>query len=297
MSSDAEQLKRLCARVRRLKLRARRAVNTRLSGAYASAFPGPGIEFAEFRPYRPGEEVRHIDWQVTSRRRQPYVRRYVAERELRVLLAVDVSLSMDAGGELSGRRRAEPAAAALALSAVANADRVGGLLFGQEVERVIPPARGERHALSLLRHLLSDRSHADRTDLRPVLRALLNLRRGVAFLLTDFCCRPPAWHSGVRRLLAACARRHELSALHLLPPALALDAGGPIMEGLEPESGGRVALQPRVRGGGEPLAEHLRLTRRALRQAGVSAAEVGPGDDYVAGLLQLLARRRLVACH
>jgi len=182
----------LYEQAKRLKVRVLRDVMTRFAGAYASAFRGSGLEFAEVRHYEPGDDVRRMDWQVTARRLEPYVRRYVEERELRVLIAVDASGSM--GSLAAGSARKETACkvvAALALSAAANGDRVGGLLFADRVAAVIPPRRGQRHALGVVRQAMSEQTAAV-TDLRPALSHIRNLRgHAVVFLVTDFLVEPP----------------------------------------------------------------------------------------------------------
>src|SRR5436189_2154696 len=140
--------------VKLLELRTRGPVNSLFAGEYRSVFKGQGMEFAEVREYQPGDEVRSIDWNVTARMQRPYVKRYIEERELTVMLAVDVS-----GSERYGTRRrfksevASELAAVLAMSAIRNNDRVGVLLFTDHVEHVVPPRKGRRHALRVIREL------------------------------------------------------------------------------------------------------------------------------------------------
>ena len=141
--------------IRRLQLRARRAVQTLLGGEYHSAFKGTGLSFEEVREYQPGDDVRSIDWNVTARMGTPFIKRYVEERELTVLLVVDVSGSQrfGTGGSRSGPSAAE-LAALIAFCAVSNNDRVGLLAFTDAVERFVPPNKGTRHVLRLLRDIL-----------------------------------------------------------------------------------------------------------------------------------------------
>src|SRR6266700_627850 len=142
--------------VRRLHLRARRLVQTLLGVEYHSAFKGVGLSFEEVREYQPGDDVRTIDWNVTARSGHPYIKRFVEERELTMILAVDVSASQRFGTQqLTKRAVAAELAALLALCAVSNNDRVGLIAFTDEIERFVPPSKGPRHVLRLLRDILA----------------------------------------------------------------------------------------------------------------------------------------------
>ncbi|KPK59981.1 MAG: hypothetical protein AMK73_08365 [Planctomycetes bacterium SM23_32] len=284
----------LYRRVKSLRLRVLRDVTSRLAGSYASAFRGPGVEFLEHRRYAAGDDVRHIDWLLTARRQEPYVRRYVEERELRVLLALDVSGSMgDAGRDGTRRQTACLVAAAVALSAAWKGDRVGGLLFGQRVQAALRAARGERHALSVVQRCLGEPPRGDRTDLRPVLKRLRNVRgHALVFLLSDFLTRPAVHAEDVRRLLAACACKHDLMAVWLREGNTA--AEGAVAEVADPESGVLTHLDLRGAAGRrtrEALADERRRTRRAFGQCGVPVIELRTGQDYVGELLRLFAGR------
>ncbi|MHC4480998.1 MAG: DUF58 domain-containing protein [Planctomycetota bacterium] len=284
-------------RVGRLKLRVLRAVRTHLSGAYASAFRGAGLEFAEFRRYEPGDDVRRIDWKVTARRGAPYVRRYVEERELRVVLALDVSRSMGSGAsERSRRWRASLAAAAFALSAASSGDRVGGVLFADRILAIVPPRRGQKHALALLRRGLQQAPAGPTTDLRPALRALRNLRaHAVVVLLSDFITRPPPWDAEVQGPLSACAARHDCLAVRLWDGEGALPAENTLLSVRDAESGRHAFLDARAGSRTRidaATARHRQLTRDALARCGVAAAELAPEEDLLAKLNQLLATRR-----
>ena len=185
----ATDVRDLIRRVRRIELATRRAVEDRLSGQYHSVFKGRGMEFAEVRPYAPGDDVRAIDWNVTARTGQLHVKRFVEERELTVMLLCDLSGSVDfgSGGRTKGEVAAE-IAALVAMSAVANGDRVGLLLFTDAVERFVPPRKGRRHALRLVSEILRFRPAGRRTDLGAALEFLRRAlrRRAVAFVLSDF---------------------------------------------------------------------------------------------------------------
>jgi uncharacterized protein (DUF58 family) len=175
--------------VRRVELRTNRLVNDTMVGAYLSHFKGRGMDFEELREYIPGDDVRDIDWNVTNRLGRPFVKRYREERELAAVLAVDVSGSSAFGsGNLSKREYAAEVAATLALSATRNGDKVALLLFTEDVELFIPPRKGRRHILRIVRELLAFEPKKRGTDI-PAALAFLNHalpRRSIVFLLTDF---------------------------------------------------------------------------------------------------------------
>src|SRR6201990_622106 len=175
--------------VKLLELRTRGLVNSLFAGEYRSVFKGQGMEFAEVREYQHGDEVRSIDCNVTARMRRPFVKRYIEERELTVMLAIDVS-----GSERFGTRRrfkselASELAAVLAMSAIRNNERVGTLLFTDRVEHVVPPRKGRRHALRLMRDILAFEPQGRRTDI-PAATEYLNKmlsHKAIIFLVSDF---------------------------------------------------------------------------------------------------------------
>src|SRR5512140_1839242 len=178
----------LLQRVRRIEITTRRAVEDTLAGQYHSVFKGRGMAFSEVRPYAPGDEVRSIDWNVTARTGALHVKRFVEERELSVMILCDLSASTDFGS--AARTKAGVAAeiaALLALSAVANGDRVGLVLFTDRVERFVPPRKGRRHALRLVSEVLQFRPQGRGTSVGAALELLRRAlrRRTVAFVLSD----------------------------------------------------------------------------------------------------------------
>ncbi len=197
----------LVRRVRRIEIATRRAVEDTLAGQYHSVFKGRGIVFSEVRPYAPGDEVRTIDWNVSARTGQLHVKRFVEERELTVMILCDLSASADFGS--GARTKAEVAAeiaALLALSAVANGDRVGLVLFTDRVERFVPPRKGRRHALRIVSEILQLRPEGRGTSVSAALELLRRAlrRRTVAFVVSDFLEAPsPARPERARREAAA----------------------------------------------------------------------------------------------
>ena len=201
--------------VRRLHLRARRLVQTLLGGEYHSAFKGAGLSFEEVREYQPGDDVRTIDWNVTARTGHPFIKRYVEERELTLLLVVDVSASQRFGtGLLTKRAAAAELAALLALCAVSNNDRVGLIAFSSEVERFVPPNKGPRHVLRLLRDILAFEPQKPGTDLGAALDYVVKVqrRRAIVFAIGDFL------GAGYEKAFRRAARKHDLIAVRTSDP-------------------------------------------------------------------------------
>jgi len=186
---ERERLQEVLAKVRRIEIVTRRLVNDVFSGEYHSVFKGQGMEFDEVREYQPGDDVRTIDWNVTARMGSPYVKRFVEERELLVLFLLDVSASGRFGS--SGATKLESAAEAcaiLAFSALSNNDKVGAVLFSSEVEEYIPPDKGRRHVLHVIRKILHHQPRHLGTDIAAALEFLLRVikKRAIVFLVSDF---------------------------------------------------------------------------------------------------------------
>ena len=220
--------------VRRLELRTRGLVNARYVGEYQSVFKGHGMEFAEVREYQPGDEVRSIDWNVTARMRRPFVKRYVEERELTVLLVVDCSGSASVGtGARFKRDVSAEVAATFALLAVRSNDRVGAVLFTDGVNLAIPPRKGRRHALRVLREVLVQPSGGHTTDLAGALtyarRAMRH--RAVVFVLSDFVA--PSFATELRLL----ASRHDVVAVTFEDPGERVLPDVGVARFVDPETG------------------------------------------------------------
>jgi uncharacterized protein (DUF58 family) len=261
--------------VRLIDLRTRGLVNSLFAGEYRSVFKGQGMEFSEVREYQAGDEVRNIDWNVTARMRRPYVKRYIEERELTVILAVDMS-----GSERFGTRRrfksevAAELAAVLAMSAIRNNDRVGTLFFTDRIEHVVPPRKGRRHALRVLRDLLVFRPRGTRTDLGGALDYLNRMlaHKAIIFVVSDFL------GADVERPLKRLARRHDVVAVTVEDPAeVALPDVG-LARVVDPETGEtldvdtsdpavRAAYEQRV--GGERDARRRLLRRLAIDEVAI----------------------------
>jgi uncharacterized protein (DUF58 family) len=202
-------------RIRQLEIRSRRLVNDLFLGEYLAVFKGRGMEFSEVREYLPGDDIRSIDWNVTARLGEPYVKKFVEERELNVLLAVDVSSSELFGTVAQTKRElATEVAALLAFSAVTSNDKIGLVAFSSEIERFIPPGKGARFVLRLLRELLYINPRRSGTSIAVALDYLSHVlkRRSTVFLISDFL------DEGYESILRVAARRHEIVAISLSDP-------------------------------------------------------------------------------
>lgn len=287
--------------VRLIELRTRGLVTSIFSGEYQSVFRGQGMEFSEVREYEPGDDVRNIDWNVTARTGEPYVKKHVEERELTVLLIVDLSGSEQFGTR--GRFKAEVAAeiaAVLALSAVRNNDRVGLLIFTDHVEHVVPPRKGRRHVLRLIRDLLAFRPQGRGTDAAGALdyAARLLPHRGILFLLSDFAPRadvPTNDRARWEKTLRLVSRRHDVVGVAISDPA-ELDLPDVGMVALEdPESGELTVVDTSGAGVrklfGAMLARERMEMRRLFRRLGIDEIEVRTDEPWVRPLLAFFRRR------
>jgi uncharacterized protein (DUF58 family) len=202
-------------KIRRIEIRTRRLVNESLAGEYHSVFRGRGMEFSDVREYQAGDDIRTIDWNVTSRMGHPYVKKFVEERELTVALVVDASASRDFGS--AGRMKGEMAAevsALLAFSAIQNNDRVGLLQFTDRIEKYVPPKKGRTHVLRVIRELLYASPVSKGTDIGATLDYAMRVfrKKSVMFLISDFMA------SGYERALKRAIRRHDLIAIVISDP-------------------------------------------------------------------------------
>jgi len=282
----------LLKRIRRLEIRARRLVANVFLGEYHSVFRGRGIEFSEVRQYQPGDDVRMIDWNVTARMNTPYVKQYIEERELTVLLAVDVSASASfTSTEVSKRELAAEVAATLAFAAVANNDRVGLVAFSDRVEHAVPPGKSRRHVLRILRDLLWLEPRGRGTDIGAALTYVGRIarRRAIVFLLSDF------FDEGWEGALRAASLRHEIVALTLADPREEQLPEVGLLEMEDAESGQRVLLDTSDARTREAYAEQARASRerrsRTLAAIGVDEIALRTDSSYVEPLLRAFRAR------
>lgn len=298
----------ILAALRTIEIHTARLANEQLSGTYKSSFKGQGLAFREVRPYQPGDDVRTIDWNVSARMNDTFVKVFVEEREMTVMLAVDLSASERFGTQRAPKARvASEVAALLAFSAIRNNDRVGLILSTSKVERIVPPKKGEKHVMRVIREILgfeappaasAQTTHSSRvpklgaaTDLKGALEALAHVarRRSVAFVISDF------FTSGYERALALASAKHDVIPVVLtdrremeLP-----DVGLATFEDLE--SGEMVVVDTsdkRVRAHYRSEMTKLRDMRRQLFfKLGMDSVEVETGGSFVKPLRDLFARR------
>ena len=227
------------AKIRRIQIRTRAILESGIGGAYHAVFKGRGMEFAEVREYQPGDDVRTIDWNVTARMGSLHIKKFVEERDLTLLLAVDVSGSQGFGSSfLLKRDYAAELAAVLAFSAVMNHDRVGAVLFSDRIEGYVPPARGRDHALRIVRDLLAVEPKGKGTDLAGALQfaGRVMKRRGIVAVLSDF------QDHGYEKRLGALRRRHDVIALQLTDPREGEFPDVGLVALLDPETGERIVV-------------------------------------------------------
>ena len=289
---EEEQIEEMMARVRKLELKARRLVRESFSGEYLSSFRGQGLDFDDFREYQHGDEVRFIDWNVTARMNQPYVRKFREERELSVIMAVDVSGSADFGSKhLSKRELSAEIAAVLGFSALQNGDKVGLLVFAGEPVMFIPPEKGSRHLLRMIREILMAKPEKQGTAISEACDFLIKSlkRKALVFMISDFHA------DSLDKPLGKLSRKHEMVALRVNDP----------LEEELPKAGKVVMVDPET--GFETLVNtnnaNLRMGYKKLmkRQAegaaavfkkhGIDAATLSTDRDTLPALHVLLKRR------
>jgi uncharacterized protein (DUF58 family) len=279
-------------RVRRLEIRTRRLVDQSLAGSYHSMFRGRGMEFAEVREYSPGDDVRTIDWNVSARMGHPFVKKFTEERELTVMLVVDASGSAHFGtGRSTKVQLAAEVAALLAFSAIRNHDRVGLLLFTDDVERYLPPRKGREHALRVLREVLTAAPRRAGTRIVRALEFLQHVvrKRAVVFLLSDF------QDAGYERLLRVVARKHDVVAIAVSDPREQTLPEVGLVAVEDPETGARGLLDAgssAVRQAYAAFAARAREElRRGIRRAGVDLLELSTGEPYEVPMVRFFRER------
>lgn len=281
----------LLKQVKGIALRTRGLVDTLLAGDYRSVFRGHGMEFAEVRAYEPGDDHRAIDWNVSARLGAPYIKTFTEEREVTLFLVVDRSASTAIGATATVGARAVEVAAVLALAAAREHDRVGALAFTDQVEHVVSPAKGRRHALRVIRDLLAFRPSGTGTDLAAALRRTARLlrHRSVIVVLSDFLAT--GWEQPLRQL----GRRHQVFAVVVEDRHAAAPAPGGWVSFRDAESGGGTLADlgdATVRRRWAAATARQRQVRVAgLRAAGAVPILVDTEQDYGPALRRAFAER------
>ena len=281
----------ILAQVRRLEIVTGKLVAESFSGDYLSVFKGRGMEFSDVREYTPGDDPRDIDRNVSARHGKPFVRRYVEERELTVVVAVDLSGSQDFGtADRLKREAAVEVGAMLAFAALQNNDKIGLALFTEGVERFMPPRKGRRHALAIVREILAYEPKRRGTGLNAVLERLARMlkRRCILVLVSDFRDR------GYERALRLCALKHDVVPVVVEDPReLRLPDAPAVVEVFDPESGARAAID--LRGGGAAVAAEEAARRgeleRSFRTCGLEPVFISTAAPTIEPLVSFFRRR------
>lgn len=283
----------LLQRVRRVEIKTRALTNNIFAGEYHSAFKGRGMSFAEVREYQTGDDVRDIDWNVTARTSRPHIKVFEEERELTVMLLIDVSGSLDFGTwQRTMREQVVEMAATIAFSAIQNNDKIGVIFFSDRVEKFIPPKKGRKHILYIIRELLDFKPEGLRTSLVPPLEYLMNVqkRHCIAFILSDFL-----GNDDFERPLVVAGRKHDVVAIRVCDRLLSeLPAVG-LIKVFDAETGHEQYV--------DTSSKKVRESHRVwwngkqnkldmiFRRAGIDDVSVGTDDDYVRALMTLFAKR------
>jgi uncharacterized protein (DUF58 family) len=282
----------LIRKVRRIQIHTSRVTSEALAGTYHSAFRGRGVEFEEVRPYVVGDDVRTIDWNVSARAGAPHVKQFREERELCVMLAVDLSGSLDFGTRSQFKREmVAEMAATIAFSAIRNGDKVGLLAFTDRVERFVPPRKGTRHVLRIVRELLALKPQGTGTRIGEAIDEITRVvrKRSVLFVVSDFM------DTGWERSMSVARGRHDVIPVVVRDAAEdSLPAVG-LLEVEDPETGETLVVDTSDRGVRARFAAAAAEDRAALQQAfrrmRMDAVEVETGGDFVKPLAEVFRRR------
>ena len=282
----------LLKKVRRIEIKTRGLTRHIFAGEYHSAFKGRGIAFSEVREYQYGDDIRSIDWNVTARLNHPYVKVYEEERELTVMLLIDVSGSGSFGTSKGFKKEIiTEIAAVLSFSAIFNNDKIGVIFFSDRVEKFIPPLKGKKHILRIIRELLDFTPSSNRTNLDVPLRYLTNAlkKRCTAFIISDFMA--PSFEEPLR----IASNKHDIVALKISDPAEASlpDIGMVKIEDAETGTEKWIDSSSEItrREYAKWWNAHLDLVRKTFLRCGVDSTEISTAEDYVKPLIKLFKSR------
>lgn len=285
--------KDILEQARRLEIYTRRKVNQSFSGQYESAFKGRGIEFAEIRQYQPGDDIRTIDWNVTARAGQPYVKTFIEERELTVLLLVDGSASTFFGsGEKTKQQLIAEFCAVLALTASRQQDKVGCMIFSEEIDHYIAPSKGRRHCLQIISQLLDYQRSAKKTNLNLALETVSKImkKRAIIFVVSDFL------DSNYEQALKIVAQRHELVAVSVSDQREESLPKMGLVELKDYESGEVITVDTSSQAARDYFSKHASQRKRALkrsfRKMGIDLLPIHTQRPFIMPLAHFLQNRR-----
>lgn len=286
------EAKDLLKKVRKIEIKTRGLSRQIFAGEYHSAFKGRGMTFSEVREYQYGDDIRNIDWNVTARFNHPYVKVFEEERELTVMLLIDVSGSGDFGTRQQLKRGLiTEMAAVLSFSAIENNDKIGVILFSDRVEKFIPPQKGRKHILRIIRELLDFKPTSQGTDISESLRFLTNAikKRCTAFLISDFRDK------GYSRSLQIANNKHDVAALHVYDRRETYLPAVGLLRALDAETGMERWIDTSSRKLRENYAmkweSHKEMMKEIFSRAGVDSVSIETGEDYVKPLIRLFKLR------
>jgi uncharacterized protein (DUF58 family) len=282
----------LIRKIKKIHIKTSRQVNTMMAGQYKSAFRGSGIEFEEVREYSPGDEVKDIDWKVSARLGRPFVKKFREERELIVMLLVDMSASKIFGTQdMVKRETSAELAAILAFNAIRNNDKVGAILFTDHVEKYIPPQKGSSHVWRVIREIFAFEPVGKKTDIESALRYLGHVcsKRTVSFLASDFLCH------GYLQQLKIAARKHDFIGIVLSDPGEFILPDGGILQARDLETGELFYLDAADRKTRNAYTRYRKKqyekTLRQLKSADVDTIEVSTAADPADALVRFFRLR------
>lgn len=287
------EVSELIKRVRRIEIKTRNLSNNVFAGEYHSAFKGRGMSFAEVREYQVGDDVRDIDWNVTARTSRPHIKVYEEERELTVMMLVDVSGSLKFGSEVRTQRElVTEIAATVAFSALQNNDKVGMILFSNKIEKYIPPKKGRKHILYIIRELLDVEPTGQGTDIRAGLEFLMQVQRRhcIGFLLSDFIDAPD-----FEQQLSIARHKHDVVAVKVYDQRMKELPNVGLMKVQDAETGASIFVDTSSKAVREHHAKwwknEVEILDVTFRRCKVDNVSIGTAEDYVKPL-QLLFKSR-----
>ena len=280
-------------KVRKIEIKTRGLSNNIFAGQYHSAFKGRGMAFSEVREYQFGDDVRDIDWNVTARFHKPYVKVFEEERELTVMLLIDVSGSLDFGTQRQMKKdMVTEIAATLAFSAIQNNDKIGVIFFSDKIEKYIPPKKGRKHILYIIREMLDFHPESKKTDVKLAVEFLTSVikRRCTAFMLSDFFAR-----NDFENALTICNRKHDVVAIQVYDQRAKMLPDVGLLKVVDAETGHEMCVDTssaKLRRAHTAYFMNRQATlRQTFNKSNVDHVSIATNDDYVKSLLQLFAMR------
>lgn len=282
----------LIKKVRKIEIKTRGLSKNIFAGEYHTAFKGRGMTFSEVREYQYGDDIRNIDWNVTARFNRPYIKVFEEEREMTMMLLVDVSGSGDFGTDVQMKRELmTEMAATLAFSAIQNNDKIGVILFSDRIEKFIPPQKGKKHVLYIIRELLGFEPQSRSTDITGALQYFTNVikKRCTAFVISDFM------DSNYEKAMIIANRKHDMAALHIYDRRETQLPSIGLVKVKDAETGASMWVDTSDKAVRRAYEENWRKRQDEIKQilnkSGVDSVSVSTSDDYVKALLKLFSYR------